>query len=106
MTTLQETLNLPQDAAGQSWLDRLVSLFYLMNTREVSQTLFRQIVLSLEWADADCTSLTLEADDLREIRLCAESHDVAQFARYARPRVVIPANETSAAAGSERNTHE
>jgi hypothetical protein len=63
-----------------------------MNTRKVNQTLFRQLVLSLERADADCTSLTLDADDLREVRLCAESHDVAQFARYARPCVVIPAN--------------
>lgn len=65
---------------------------FVKGTREVSQALFRQIVLSLERADSDCTSLTLDANDIQEIRLCAESSEVARFARYVRPCVVILAN--------------
>ena len=63
-----------------------------MNTRKVSKTLFQQLVLSLDRADSDCASLVLDAGDLREIRLCAESHGVAQFARYALPCIVVPDN--------------
>ena len=61
-----------------------------MKTRRVNRTLFNQIVLSLERADSDCESLTLDEGDLLEIRLCAESHEVATFARHARPCIVIP----------------
>lgn len=61
-----------------------------MNTRKVSKKLFHQILLSLDRAEADCESLILDIYDIKEIRLCAESHDVAQFARYARPCIVIP----------------
>lgn len=64
-----------------------------MKTRKVSKTLFQHLVLSLDRADADCASLTLDAGDLKEIRLCAESHEAERFARYARPCIVVPIGE-------------
>lgn len=59
-----------------------------MRLRRLDKNLFHQVLLSLERADSDCTRLALDADDLYEIWLCAESHAVAQFARYAQPCVV------------------
>jgi hypothetical protein len=61
-----------------------------MKTRTVSEKLFREILLSLDRADGDSASLILDIYDIKEMRLCAESHDVAVFARHARPCIVVP----------------